>query len=53
MTQCEICEEVMGWTDCMHCYLGNPCIGCDDYDEEYDTCMSLGGCGERSENDKE
>lgn len=50
MTQCEICEE-MGGNDCMRCPLGNPCLGCDDYDEEYETCMSLGGCGERREDE--
>ena len=44
MTQCEICEE-MGTADCQRCYLGNPCIGCGDYDEASDTCKSDGGCG--------
>ena len=33
---CEYCEE----HNCMHCYLGNPCIGCMDYDEDTDTCKS-------------
>lgn len=45
MTQCEICEEI-GCNDCQNCYLGNPCIGCDDYDRETNTCKSKGGCGE-------
>ena len=32
MNQCDICEE-MGCKDCMNCYLGNPCLGCEDYDK--------------------
>lgn len=48
MTQCEICEE-MGVNDCKYCYLGNPCLNCDDYEQEHDTCMSLGGCGKTKE----
>ena len=44
MNQCDICAE-MGCDDCMHCYLGNPCLGCDDYDQEHNTCKSNGGCG--------
>ena len=44
MNQCDICEE-MGLKDCLHCYLGNPCIGCTEYDEKNDICKSNGGCG--------
>ena len=45
MNLCEICME-MGQDDCENCYLGNPCIGCDDYDEVKHTCKSDGACGE-------
>lgn len=45
MNQCDICEE-MGMNDCMHCYLGNPCWGCDDY-IEMGECKSNGGCGQK------
>ena len=38
---CEFCEE-----DCKYCYLGNPCLGCTDYDEEKDICKSNGGCAD-------
>ena len=41
----------MGTADCQRCYLGNPCIGCGDYDEASGTCKSGGGCG-REENEK-
>ena len=50
MSQCDICEE-MGVNDCQHCSLGNPCLGCVDYDEDNDTCKSNGGCAERGESD--
>lgn len=40
MTECDFCEV----NNCQHCSLGNPCLGCDDYDEENDTCKSYGGC---------
>lgn len=50
MSQCDICEE-MGCKDCKHCSLGNPCLGCVDYDEDNDTCKSNGGCAERGESD--
>lgn len=45
MTQCEICEE-MESSDCKYCSLGNPCLNCEDYDVENDTCKSNGGCAE-------
>ena len=50
MSQCDICEE-MGVNDCKHCSLGNPCLGCVDYDEYNDTCKSNGGCAEIGESD--
>ena len=37
---CDLCYE----EDCKHCWFGNPCYQCDDYDEENDTCKSKGGC---------
>ena len=43
MTPCEKCEEY-GDLDCKHCYLGNPCIDCTDYDPVNDTCTSKGAC---------
>ena len=43
LNQCEICIE-MGQDDCENCYLGNPCIECDDYDEVKHTCKSDGAC---------
>ena len=48
MNQCDICEE-MGCKDCMNCYLGNPCLNCEDYNRQTDTCKSNGGCAERRE----
>ena len=50
--QCETCEE-MGYKDCINCYLGNPCLTCEDYDRQNDVCKSSGGCANtRSENNK-
>lgn len=43
MTQCEMRQE-MGDYDCKYCSLGNPCLGCADYDPEEDCCTSNGGC---------
>ena len=48
MTQCEICREI-GEDNCKDCYLGNPCLGCDDYYYEKDICMSNGACFEQKE----
>ena len=45
MDTCELCEEY-GDHDCKHCSLGNPCIGCADYDMWNDTCTSKGACGD-------
>ena len=44
MYVCEICED-MGCVDCKRCPWGNPCLGCIDYDEKADVCISNGGCG--------
>lgn len=41
MFPCDICED----RDCMNCTIGNPCLGCLDYDWENDVCLSNGGCG--------
>ena len=35
---CDFCEE----SDCERCYLGNPCLGCEDYKDG--GCLSKGGC---------
>ena len=48
MNQCDICEEI-GCKDCMNCYLGNPCINCDDYDKQTHICKSNGACGANME----
>ena len=37
---CDFCEE----SDCERCYLGNPCLGCEDYKDG--GCLSKGGCGQ-------
>ena len=46
MELADICDECENWgvDVCKLCYLGNPCLGCEDYDEEKDTCKSKGGC---------
>lgn len=41
---CDICKEI-GECNCRYCELGNPCIGCSDYDEANDVCKSNGACG--------
>lgn len=38
-----------GVNDCKYCRYGNPCLGCDDYDVENDSCKSYGGCGRNGE----
>lgn len=40
---CDLCEE-RGEKDCKNCYLGNPCIGCGDYDKKLCRCTSNGAC---------
>ena len=45
MDTCELCREY-GDHDCKRCNLGNPCIGCADYDMWNDTCRSKGACGD-------
>lgn len=42
---CDVCRET-GQDDCIRCSMGNPCLGCSDYDEEKDECRSDGACGE-------
>lgn len=49
MNPCELCED----HNCKHCNLGNPCIGCADYDMENDTCTSEGACGAKMDEEKE
>ena len=44
MEPCDICQYA-GVDNCKYCNLGNPCLGCEDYDVENDTCKSKGGCG--------
>ena len=48
----DICEYICEEHNCMNCYLGNPCIGCADYDEDTDTCKSDGGCGKDRADDQ-
>lgn len=45
MYACDRCEE----ENCKHCSLGNPCLGCTDYDEDNDKCLSNGGCGKEQD----
>lgn len=52
MFVCDVCEE-QGEVDCIHCKLGNPCIGCTDYDEKNDICKSNGGCGKADNSQEE
>ena len=33
--------------------LGNPCHGCNDYDQQTQTCMSDGGCAASNEKEEE
>ena len=51
MNICEICKEYHG-NDCKYCQLGNPCLGCADYDIENDTCKSEGACADVGINKK-
>ena len=43
---CEFCMEEE--RDCKMCTLGNPCLGCEDYDIE-NGCKSNGACYEITE----
>ena len=52
MDACELCKEY-GDHDCKRCNLGNPCIGCADYDMWNDICKSNGACGSSHKNWKE
>ena len=40
---CFQCAD-LGDDDCMMCPLGNPCLGCEDYDQINHVCKSNGGC---------
>lgn len=42
---CDDCIDL----DCMMCYLGNPCLGCEDYDTTEQKCTSDGACGKKRE----
>lgn len=44
---CEICVE----NECLLCELGNPCLGCGDYDKENNKCLSNGGCAGTDKSD--
>lgn len=46
---CIICEEQGNNHFCSICVYGNPCLGCDDYDSETDSCKSNGGCGRKED----
>lgn len=37
---CDYCPM----NDCIMCELGNPCLGCEDYDQINHVCKSNGGC---------
>lgn len=52
MNQCDVCEE-MGCKDCQNCYLGNPCLGCKDYDSLTHQCISNGACADVEREDEE
>lgn len=52
MFVCDVCEEI-GESDCMRCEFGNPCLGCNDYDEKKDTCKSDGGRGKTIRNERQ
>ena len=45
---CLFCESYPGDIACTRCVWGNPCLGCEDYDFEENTCRSNGGCATRS-----
>ena len=41
-TVCDFCMS--DERDCIMCRVGNPCLGCEDYDQINHTCKSNGGC---------
>ena len=41
-TLCDFCMS--DECDCIMCKLGNPCLGCEDYDQINYVCKSNGGC---------
>ena len=46
---CDYCMEDEG--DCKMCSLGNPCLGCEDYDITNNSCKSNGGCAQERRTD--
>lgn len=45
---CAYCHD----NDCINCEFANPCLGCEDYDEEHDRCKSDGACGKEIEDER-
>ena len=50
MNVCELCFE-SGQENCSRCTYGNPCLGCEDYDEQNGICTSNGGCSSSAASD--
>ena len=48
---CDRCEDA-GCKNCENCSLGNPCIGCTDYDEKTHQCASNGACADAEQEDE-
>lgn len=44
MDTSHICEYLCEGQNCIDCYLGNPCLSCDDYDKINKGCTSNGSC---------
>lgn len=42
ITVCDFC--ISDERECIMCQLGNPCLGCEDYDQTNHVCKSNGGC---------
>jgi len=49
-TVCDFC--ISDECDCIMCKLGNPCLGCEDYDQINDVCKSNGGCAPERRTDE-
>lgn len=47
MNVCDICEYELG--ACRFCEFGNPCLNCEDYDSDNDSCKSKGRCAQQEE----
>ena len=45
MNVCDVCSVEVGPGECKRCRYGNPCYGCEDYDEVNAVCLSDGACG--------